>query len=258
MMDIGTNEVPLPLALAYSLCLHSPRDHSMAAVDSAPPKRTKRTKRTYRLTAASALLGLLLLLGSTFFPGIIRILYQSRVGCPDGPECPPPDIDASSFWEGWIPNVSGSVPLTLNAFIAFLVELAPFLAYITVQVVIAWRAWSGQLPRTQRDGEVAASMATMIIWGGPPRLALLKGGIVVTVVALVLFLGSSFLFYCFFFCGAGIPLPGEYHESTGLWQSSGVRYLAPGFWLALGGYLLSLITDLTLLTGARRTIRQSG
>ncbi|HEY7022650.1 MAG TPA: hypothetical protein VH349_16155 [Ktedonobacterales bacterium] len=101
-------------------------------------------------------------------------------------------------------------------------------------------------------------MATMMIFGGRPRLALLKGGIVASVVTLILFLGWSYFLYCLFFCGSGIPLPGEYREASGLWQGSGVRYLAPGFWLALGGYLLSLITDVTLLIGARRSLRQSG
>jgi hypothetical protein len=142
--------------------------------------------------------------------------------------------------------------------IADLLWLAPFLAFFTIQAVIAWRAWRGQLPRTQPNEEVVAGVATMMIFGGRPRLALLKGGVAASVVALILFLGSSFFLYCFFFCGSGIPLPGEYHESTGLWQSSGVRYLAPGFWLALGGYLLSLITDVTLLIGARRSLSQSG
>jgi hypothetical protein len=142
--------------------------------------------------------------------------------------------------------------------IADLLWLAPFLAFFIIQAVIAWRAWSGQLPRRQRNDEVVAGMTTMMIFGGRPRLALLKGGVVASVVTLILFLGSSFVVYCFFFCGSGIPLPGEYHESTGLWQSSGVRYLAPGFWLALSGYLLSLITDVRLLIGVRRSLRQSG
>jgi len=155
-------------------------------------------------------------------------------------------------------SLSSVVPLTFDRIIASLLWLAPFITFFIIQAMIAWRVWSGQLPRTQRDGEVVASVTTMMIWGGRPRLALLKGGVVASIVALVLFLGASWFFYCLFFCGAGIPLPGEYHESGGLWQSSGVRYLAPGFWLALGGYLLSLITDLTLLIGVRRSLRQSG
>jgi hypothetical protein len=108
----------------------------------------------------------------------------------------------------------------------------------------------------ETDEEVVAGVATMMIFDGRPRLPLLKGGVVASVVALILFLGSSYFLYCFFFCGSGIPLTGEYRESSGLWQGSGVRYLAPGFWLALGGYLLSLIADLTPLIGVRRSLRQ--
>jgi hypothetical protein len=216
------------------------------------------SQRTYRLAALSAMSGILLILGSTFFPGVIRIIYQSRAGCPNSPECPPPYIDASTYWDGWIRYMSGPIPLTFDMVIGSFLWLAPFLAFFIVQAVIAWHAWRGQLPRTPPNEEVVAGMATMMIFGGRPRLALLKGGIVASVVALILFLGSSFFLYCLFFCGSGIPLPGEYRESGGLWQSSGVRYLAPGFWLALGGYLLSLITDVTLLIGVRRTLRQSG
>src|SRR6476646_8190312 len=111
----------------------------MATVDSATPVRT------HRLAALSALLGILLPLGSTFFPGIIRILYQSRSGCPDGPECPPPDIDASSFWEGLRSSLSSVVPLTFDRIIASLLWLAPFITFFIIQAMIAWRAWSGQL-----------------------------------------------------------------------------------------------------------------
>jgi hypothetical protein len=38
---------------------------------------------------------------------------------------------------------------------------------------------------------------------------------------------------------------------------SGVRYLAPGYWLGLSGYLLILVTNVTLLVDVRRSLRQS-
>jgi hypothetical protein len=104
---------------------------------------------------------------------------------------------------------------------------------------------------------VVANVATMIIFGGRPRHVLLKAGVVVGVVALFLFLLGSLFLYCLFFCGSGIPLPGQHHESTGLWQSSGLRYLAPGFWLLLCGLLLGLRSDLMLLAHLRRVARLS-
>jgi hypothetical protein len=106
------------------------------------------SQRTYRLAALSAVLGVLLILGSTFFPGVIRIIYQSRAGCPHGPECPPPYIDANTYWEGWIRYISGPVPLAFDMVIGSFLWLTPFLAFFIVQAVIAWRAWRGQLPRT--------------------------------------------------------------------------------------------------------------
>lgn len=232
------------------MALAAHKDHRMVAVDTAPPKRAR------RLAALSTLLGLLLIFGSTFFPGVIRIIYQSRAGCPTGPECPPPYIDASMYWEGWIRYISSPVPLTVEWAIWQFLWLTPLLAFIIIQVVIAWRAWRGQPPRTPTNEEVVAGVATMMIFGGRPRLTLLKGGVVASVVALILFLGSSYFLYCFFFCGSGIPLPGEYHEGIGPWQGSGVRYLAPGFWLALGGYLLILVTNVALLIDGRRSLRQ--
>jgi hypothetical protein len=194
------------------MALASRKDHRMVTVDSAPPKRAR------RLAALSALLGLLLIFGSAFFPVIVRILYQSRAGRPSGPECPPPDIDASSYWEGWMRDVSGAVPLSVEWAIWQFLGLAPFLAFIIIQMVIAGRAWNGQLLRAQLDDEAVACVATMMIWGGRPRLALLKAGVVASVVTLVLFLLSSLFVYCLFFCGSGIPLPGVYHEGSGPWQ----------------------------------------
>jgi hypothetical protein len=229
-------------------------DQRMAAVD--PVVDPAPARRIHRLVAVSVLLGVLLLLVSGFFPVIIRVIYQSRAGCPTGPECPPPDILADSYgedWISWIRSVFGAGQVSLDVAITqFLFGPAPFLALIIVQAAIAWRAWSGSLLRPARNEDVVANVATMIIFGGRPRRVLLKGGVAASVVATILFLGSSWFIYCFFFCGSGTPLPGEYKESTGPWQSSGVRYLAPGFWLMLSGLLLSVGSDVLLLVSARR------
>jgi hypothetical protein len=123
--------------------------------------------------------------------------------------------------------------------------------------VIAWRAWSGRLTPTPERDDVVPGVVMMILWGSRPRNLLLKAGVAVSVVVLLFFLWWTFFLYCLFFCGSGIPLPGEYRESSGIWQTSGVRYLAPGFWLLLSGLLLSVGSDLTVLAHLRRVALQS-
>jgi hypothetical protein len=201
-------------------------DQRMAVLDPAPLRPAP------RLTAPGALLGILLLVGGAFAPWIVRVYYRSSAGCPAGPECPAPDIITPSYWDYWISVIFGARPLTADwVLINFLFGLAPFLALLIVQAALAWRAWRGGL-----------------------SAALRKWSVVVSAVALLSFLWWSHFVYCLFFCRAGIPLPGEYQESTGLWQSSGVRYLAPGYWLMLSGLLLSVGSDLLALVAARRTV----
>jgi hypothetical protein len=53
------------------------------------------------------------------------------------------------------------------------------------------------------------------------------------IIGLVIFLFSSYVAYCLFYCGA-----------TGPWALKGTRVLDPGFWLILGGFLLSLGTSI--------------
>ena len=127
---------------------------------------------------------------------------------------------------------------------------------IVVQAVIAWREWSGRLTPPEHE-EVAPGVVMMMLWGRCPRNLLLKTGVAISVIALLYCLWASLFLYCLFFCGSGIPLPGEYRESSDIWQTSGVRYLASGFWLLLSGILLGLGSDLTVLAQLRRVARLS-
>src|SRR6185312_4426267 len=102
--------------------------------------------QTHRLAALSALLGILLLLAGLFAPWIIRIDYHAHVGCPSGPQCPPPDTDASSLWRA-VTGV-GYSPFTLAwatlLFVGLAVGLGPLLALILAQGAIARDAWRGR------------------------------------------------------------------------------------------------------------------
>ncbi|HEX4202762.1 MAG TPA: hypothetical protein VHZ51_00890 [Ktedonobacteraceae bacterium] len=53
--------------------------------------------------------------------------------------------------------------------------------------------------------------------------------LIFVIVSLCVFLFISYIGYCLFYCGA-----------TGPWALRGTRVLAPGFWLILGGFLVSL------------------
>jgi hypothetical protein len=186
--------------------------------------------RTHRLAALSALVGVPFLLAGLFPPWIIRIDYLAHAGCPSSPQCPPPFIDASSYWDK-----VNAYPFTLTWPIMLLLGLGPFLALILVQALIARGSWRGRPSRT-----------------------LLRLGVLAGSLELLVFLFSSYFSYCFLFCNLeqGLPIPGELYSTTGLWGSLGVRYVALGFWLLLSGLLLTLATDLTLLVGARRSLRQ--
>jgi hypothetical protein len=106
----------------------------MVAVDLATPVRAS------RLAALSILLGIVLLLGAFFVPLIIRITYARQVGCPTGPDCPPPATDVTTFGDGWLPFFLSGRLLTADGVLAFLWGPAPFLALIILQAAIAWRA----------------------------------------------------------------------------------------------------------------------
>jgi hypothetical protein len=193
--------------------------------------------RPRRLAALSALVGVPLLLSGLFAPWIIRIDYLAHVGCPSSSQCPPPDTDASSLWRAV--TGSGNRPFTLAwatvLFVGLAVGLGQLLALILAQVAIARGAWRGRPSRT-----------------------LLKEGVLAGLLAMVIFLLANFGSYCYFFCNPaqGFPIPGELYSPAGLYAHPGVRYLAPGFWLLLSGLLLTLITDLAVLIGARRTSGQ--
>ena len=186
--------------------------------------------QTHHLAALSALLGVPFLLAGLFPPWIIRINYLAHAGCPNSPQCPPPFIDASSYWDK-----VNAYPFTLTWPVSLLVGLGPFLALILVQALIARGSWRGRSSRT-----------------------LLRLGVLAGSLELFIFLFSSYFWYCFLFCNLeqGFPIPGQLYSTTGLWGSLGVRYAALGFWLLLSGLLLTLATDLTLLVGARRSNRQ--
>jgi hypothetical protein len=53
--------------------------------------------------------------------------------------------------------------------------------------------------------------------------------LIVVIVGVFAFLVSSYIVYCLFYCGA-----------TGPWALRGTRAPGPGFWLILGGFLVSL------------------
>jgi hypothetical protein len=53
--------------------------------------------------------------------------------------------------------------------------------------------------------------------------------LIFVIVGLFVFLFISYIGYCLFYCGA-----------MGLWTLKGTRVLGPGFWLILGGFLVSL------------------
>jgi hypothetical protein len=78
--------------------------------------------------------------------------------------------------------------------------------------------------------------------------------VVAGLVTLAAFLFVSEYWYCFFFCNfdQGFPAPGELYSPTGLFAHPGVRNVASGFWLMLGGLVLVLGGDLILLAGARQ------
>lgn len=58
--------------------------------------------------------------------------------------------------------------------------------------------------------------------------------LIFVIVGLLIFLFSSYSGYCLFYCGA-----------TGPWALRGTRVLGPGFWLLLGGFLVSLGVSIT-------------
>jgi len=196
----------------------------------AQDQETATPAHTHRLAALGALVGLLLLVAGLFAPWIIRINYLAHADCPNSPQCPPPFIDASSYWDK-----VNAYPFTLTWPISLLLGLGPFLALILVQALIARGSWRGRPSRT-----------------------LLRLGVLASSLELLIFLFVSYFWYCILFCALsqGFPIPGELYSPTGLYANPGVRYLAPGFWLMLSGLLLVLATDLTLLVGARWINRQ--
>jgi hypothetical protein len=201
----------------------SQTDHHMPS--SGPAK----ARRTHRLAALSALLGIPLLPGGILAPLIVRITHFSDTACPNCPLVS--NADAFSYV-----RLVTEYPYTLKGEVALLVMLSPFLALIVAQAAIAWSQWRGR-----------------------PSRALLTGGLLATLVAMALFLLVSFAWYCLFFCDLkhGFPIPGQPYSVTGDGSAvSGVRYLAPGFWLMLSGLLWTLLTDLTLLVSASRSLRK--
>lgn len=178
------------------------------------------------LAGLLTLLGLALLLIGLFLPWIIRIIYFAHAGCPSGPICPSPWTDARSYWT----EVVGSVDLrTPNGWLSAVEGPGALAVVIVVQGIIMVNAWQGHVSRR-----------------------LLAGGVLGALVALAIFLLASWVQYCLFFCPSGhIVPPGVFYEGSGLWGGAGVRFVAPGFWLLLGGFLVSMGSDVALLIRLR-------
>ncbi len=178
------------------------------------------------LAGLLTLLGLALLLIGLFLPWIIRIIYLAHAGCPSSPTCPSPWTDARSYWIVFV----GSVDLrTPSGWLSAAVGPGLLGAVIVLQGIVMVNAWQGHVSRL-----------------------LLAGGVLGALVALAIFLLASWIQYCLFFCPPShIVAPGVFYAGSGLWGGAGVRFLAPGFWVLLGGFLVSIGSDAALLMRGR-------